>query len=88
MTNATSSRLDGDRLDRDENLYLDPASERYATQLAAVVFGWGTWNLIDAFAAEDAAVESSRAAERSAGSSLDSAEAWAAALTGAHVRSA
>jgi hypothetical protein len=29
--------------EREENRYLDPAGERYATQLAAVVFGWGPW---------------------------------------------
>jgi hypothetical protein len=87
MTNATSSRLDGERLDRDDSRYLDPASERYATQLAAVVFGWGSWSL-EAFA-DDAGVESSRAAaELSVGSSMDSAEAWAAALIETHVRSA
>jgi hypothetical protein len=87
MTNATSSRLDGDRLDRDDGRYLDPASERYATQLAAVVFGWGSWSL-EALA-DAASVESSRAtAELSPGSSMDSAAAWAAALIETHVRSA
>ena len=45
MTNATSTRLTPERRERDENRYLDPASERYATQLAAVVFGWGTWSV-------------------------------------------
>jgi hypothetical protein len=75
MTDATSSRHNGDRWNRDENRYLDPASERYATQLAAVVFGWGTWTL-DANP-DDGAPESSRAAAE-----LSARREWTQVLPG------
>jgi hypothetical protein len=87
MTNATPTRLSQERRERDDNRYLDPASERYATQLAAVVFGWGTWS-VGPLADEDALVDSCRTrADASAGDGMDVNEAWAVAMTEANVRS-
>lgn len=56
-----------DRWERDDNCYCDPASERYAAQLASVVFGWGTWHHLEGDArgtelilGDDVAIDSSR----------------------------
>lgn len=56
-----------DRWEREDNCYCDPASERYAAQLASVVFGWGTWHHLEAdalpndvAAAGDMQIDSSR----------------------------
>lgn len=86
MTNATSSRLTPERRERDENCYLDPASERYATQLAAVVFGWGTWS-VGPLADEEALADSCRArADVSTDDGLAVSETWASAMVEADVK--
>lgn len=86
MTNATSTRLTPERRERDENRYLDPASQRYATQLAAVVFGWGTWS-VGALAEEEALPDSCRTCADMTTSGAAVSEAWAAQMIEAKVKS-
>lgn len=45
MANVSVNLRTNEVWEREEGHYLDPASDLYAAQLAAVVFGWGTWEL-------------------------------------------